>query len=578
MTPGCGRLGTVTPSGPRRPVRPVRLVALVLILAVGLLAPAAAAERSHPPADVPDRVVLTPYGDTTRGLSVTWRVRTGATTRLELRRVGAEDVRSLAPDVTASVRGTGATHPSVRLTGLEPGVAYDYRVGGEGGWTPWRTFTTAPTTDATQPWSFLYFGDAQNGLADRWPDVVARAHAAHPDASLNLHAGDLINNADDDGEWGDWFAGAASVVGSSLTVTTPGNHEYSGDPLIAAYRAHLDLPTNGPLLRGEDVYYVDHRGVRFVSLNANDPLGGPDQALWLDLVLRTNPHPWTVVTFHQPIFSGSVGRDNPLIRAWWRPVLERHDVDLVLQGHDHVYARGHMGDRQLSAQEHDGPVYVVSVAGSKYYDLSPADRNNWTANGATRVVGAEHTSTYQHVEVTADRLTYRAVVAGVGPRSTAQVGDLLDAFTITRTAAGKRVRDGLPTPVDPVEPEEPVEPVDPVEPVEPVDPVDPVAPAPAAASVVVGGARVDATGRGSVRVRVRAPHRATGRVVVRAGGRIVGRTRLAGATTRRSGASWVRVVRVPVRAVPRRATAVRVRYLGDDRTRPARTTAPLRRI
>src|SRR5690606_13814168 len=200
------------------------------------------------------------------------------------------------------------------------------------------------------PWSFLYFGDAQNGLDDRWPTTVHRALADNPDAALSLHAGDLINNADRDDEWGDWFAPLQQLLATTTTVPTPGNHEYSGDPFISAYRAHFELPRNGPPLRGllqgelhgEDAFTFAQGGVRFVSVNANAPLGGPDQALWLDRVLTASTERWTVVTFHQPIFSGSEGRDNIATRTWWRPVLEKHDVDLVLQGHDHVYARGHL--------------------------------------------------------------------------------------------------------------------------------------------------------------------------------------------------------------------------------------------
>ena len=44
------------------------------------------------------------------------------------------------------------------------------------------------------------------------------------------------------------------------------------------------------------------------------------------------------------------------------PVIRRHAVDLVLQGHDHVYGRRLPGEAPT-------PVFVVSVAGAKQYPL-----------------------------------------------------------------------------------------------------------------------------------------------------------------------------------------------------------------
>uniref|UniRef100_UPI0030C801F8 metallophosphoesterase family protein n=1 Tax=Enterococcus faecium TaxID=1352 RepID=UPI0030C801F8 len=63
------------------------------------------------------------------------------------------------------------------------------------------------------------------------------------------------------------------------------------------------------------------------------------QGAWLDLLLQNSPSKWNVVTFHQPVFSASAGRDEPILRAEWLPVFQRNDIDLVLMGHDHTYAR-----------------------------------------------------------------------------------------------------------------------------------------------------------------------------------------------------------------------------------------------
>ena len=67
--------------------------------------------------------------------------------------------------------------------------------------SPVHTFTTAGAPG--EPFRFLYFGDAQNDLAERWAPVVAQAYAAFPDAVGSVNAGDLVNRSNNDVEWTD---------------------------------------------------------------------------------------------------------------------------------------------------------------------------------------------------------------------------------------------------------------------------------------------------------------------------------------------------------------------------------------
>jgi hypothetical protein len=147
------------------------------------------------------------------------------------------------------------------------------------------------------------------------------------------------------------------------------------------------------------------------------------------------------VTFHHPLFSASEGRDDPHLRLLWLDVLERHDVDLVLQGHDHACSGGHLVANEGAEGRNTGPVHVVSVSGPKYYELSPDGDNNWTQNGARRVAGHQHTSMFQHLRFEADRVTYRSIVAAKGsaPTTDKQPGEVLDAFTTTKDADGTKV-------------------------------------------------------------------------------------------------------------------------------------------
>src|SRR3546814_17207118 len=87
------------------------------------------------------------------------------------------------------------------------------------------------------------------------------------------------------------------------------------------------------------------------------------------------------------MFSPRQDRDNALLREHLLPVLERHRVDLVLQGHDHVYGR-----RGGLVEGQGTPQYVVSVTGAKQYRLS--DRARRTMDPV-----AEDTQLFQVVRI-----------------------------------------------------------------------------------------------------------------------------------------------------------------------------------
>ncbi len=414
---------------------------------------------------MPDRVILSPAEDSATSQTFTWRTN-DATTDGEVQIAPADapdDVTVVEADRSISERlprsRLVARHHSATVTDLEPSTDYTYRVGTGDDVSEWTTFRTAPAADDPTPWTFLYFGDAQWGLDAGWSDVVDQAFAQVPDATLAITAGDQVNDGNDDQQWAQWSAAIAPLASTRSILTVPGNHELYGDPDMIRYRSHVEYPDNGPEGQDDLAYRVDVGDVRFIALNANITDGGLDdpddnglgalQAEWLEEQLADNPRTWTVVTLHQPMFSAAKLRDNVAQRTAFLPVLEKYDVDLVLQGHDHAYARGHLAENDTAegADGYAGPTYVVANAGDKYYDLDPPGRNNWTINGAVRDAAADKISTYQSIRVEADRLVYTSYVGivgdpagGTGPSPTGlQAGDVLDTFTVTKDAGGNPV-------------------------------------------------------------------------------------------------------------------------------------------
>jgi 3',5'-cyclic AMP phosphodiesterase CpdA len=390
----------------------------------------------HRPLVVPDRIVLTWTGDPATSQAVTWRTSvhedsvSTAVAELTLATPhggygaiqGMRDSAIVLPATSETLETDlgSASYHSVEFKGLLPETLYAYRVGDGANWSEWFQFRTA--SRQRKPFKFIYFGDAQNELKSHWSRVVRQAYKHASDARFIVHAGDLINKYNRDAEWGEWFYAAGWINGMLPSIVAAGNHEYGADELgmrnlSAHWQPQFALPEHGPEGLEESVYYIDYQGVRIVVLNSNEQLEA--QVAWLDGVLGDNPQNWTVLTFHHPVFSAADGRDNKELRALWQPVIDRHEVDLVLQGHDHTYGRSRNVRNGLSVRDdRSGTVYVVSVSGPKMYESS--------VHPLMRRI-AEDTQLYQVIEIAGNELVYRAYMA---------TGELYDAFNLTKQEKG----------------------------------------------------------------------------------------------------------------------------------------------
>ncbi len=448
--------------------RPTRLIiatlALGAIVGGALVAtPATAATvptaERHTPSRVPDRITLVPAPDPTTEQVISWRSSTAVTQGfVEYRTItptayaGGVQTQSAATRVeqTTDLGYVNTTHTAT-LTGLRAGTTYQYRVGDGTNFSEWQRFETSATS--TDGFSFVYLGDIQNGILSDASRVVRNALRDGPKADMVVQIGDMVNDAASDEQWGDLYEAFAYGLGSRELVTTPGNHEYEGG-LSDQWSNQFSFPDNGPEGQGGvydelngTVYFTDHQGVRFVSLNSNvvDTEGLQVQADWLEKVLSDNPNQWTVVFFHHPVYSLDEGRNNLGIRQSWGPILERHNVDLVLTGHDHAYGRGNLSANETDlpagadpALSSTGPVYVTSSVGSKFYEAGP---RHWNENGGHLRRLASGIQTYQIVDVKDGTLRFESRTAD---------GQFFDGFTITKSEGRKLVVDGVaPQVIDP---------------------------------------------------------------------------------------------------------------------------------
>lgn len=131
------------------------------------------------------------------------------------------------------------------------------------------------------------------------------------------------------------------------------------------------------------------------------------QTRWLRSALSSSTARWKIVAFHHPPYTCGGHSGSDAVARRWVPLFERHDVDLVLAGHDHNYQR---------FAKRRGVTYVVHGGGGQ--GLYPIRR--CPSSYPRRVVG-KSIHGWMYLRATAKALRVRAV----GP-----AGRFRDAFTL----------------------------------------------------------------------------------------------------------------------------------------------------
>lgn len=387
------------------------------------------------PTMVPDRIILNLTNDPIHSVAVNWRTDIAVTQSTvqvatathgpeflkEVRDIkGSRELLTHKPENDPEV---SAAYHSAIIDGLEPGEQYVYRVGSGEFWSEWYQIKMPKPENKL---SFVYFGDAQTNVKSMWARVIRQSYASIPEVDFMLHAGDLINRHDRDIEWGEWFYAGSFIHAMVPSVMTPGNHEYNNVVLSPQWKKQFNLPANGPkgiVELEETCYQVNYPNLKIISLDGEQIDESEEfrtaQRVWVDSILTHDPRKWTAITFHYPMFSTKPNRDNIKLREEFKPIFDKHKVDIVLQGHDHAYGRGFVKNEIQGTNVKDqtyGTVYVVSVSGPKQYEVSD---DPWMDRRAA------NTQLFQIISIEGEKLIYGAYTA---------TGELYDAFDLLKSA------------------------------------------------------------------------------------------------------------------------------------------------
>ncbi len=256
---------------------------------------------------------------------------------------------------------------ALEITGLDPAKRYYYEVadgnGALAGGDSTYYFQTSPEpgtdTSNVRIWAIGDFGDDSQEQRDVRDAYLSYNDSSHTDIWMML--GDHAYDDGTDLEYQDKvFDVYTYQFRNTVSWPTPGNHDYNSVSLGTTDGPYYDiftLPTNGEaggVPSGTEGYYsFDYGNVHFISLNSEEvswSLNDNNEMIdWLKQDLENTERDWTIVFWHQPPHSKGTHDSDDFwevimqgMRTNIAPILENYGVDLIMNGHSHVYERSYL--------------------------------------------------------------------------------------------------------------------------------------------------------------------------------------------------------------------------------------------
>ena len=244
-----------------------------------------------------------------------------------------------------------------------------------------------------QTLTFIFVSDTQTdpelrnytGIAE----LLGQAVAADEKTELIIFGGDTINDGGDATEWQEFRQAADAALNGRITAAVAGNHD--NNALLAE---QFDYPYEKPPASGAGFFYTFCMGpVFFIMLDSN-AMGAANQPdiNWLQNVLQSDAAQeadWRIAVMHHPLWPvADIPKDiqrAETMREYYLPLFETYGVDLVLCGHQHVYARTLPMRGEEPDSELQGIIQIMAASG---------DKSSYTAGGHSYVTATYASPNY----------------------------------------------------------------------------------------------------------------------------------------------------------------------------------------
>jgi len=394
-----------------------KMIPLILGVALlFLLVPARAVEGA------PFDPILSWTGSAAASITASWRDSARKTETLQVTpktqydKSGFTDAAEFSADCKdVSLDGSGVWHYEATAAGLAANTAYLYRVGCGGSWSKASIFTTSDAASKTV--TFAYMGDVQTVKDSKaeyalWGKLAQSMYAANPNLSFAVMGGDIVESGISTELFDEFLKNASPVFSKIPLMATNGNHECNfpdtGKPKL--YMDEFALPQNGPEGFKEEFYSFNVANCHILVLNSwifsgEQKLTSDDYERvndWIKNDLATSAVDWQIVVTHVPVYAVASDKTAAAVRKNWAPIFEKYGVDLVFEGHQHVYSRSYPLTEGRVDYE-NGVTYIMGNSGQKFYSSADETLAEKTIYG---------TATYQLTQIDGNALTVRTLDLG----------------------------------------------------------------------------------------------------------------------------------------------------------------------
>lgn len=265
---------------------------------------------------------------------------------------------------------------TVDLNNLEPNSNYVYKIISGDLCSNVLSFKTANNLDTC--YSFLSFVDFQYSKNSTTLKLVKKFTEEVKDANLITCSGDITDEGYS--EESHRYLFDSTVFSNSILAFGVGDHEYWGtdeSPIKMlkrpySYNKLFNNPDNGCEGYLNSSYYFKYNTTLFVFLDCGDSNVSSSneifskQASWLDNVLSTEKdYDFIIVCMHKSLYGDP--KQDSTVRKFapiFTNIFDKHQVDLVISGHDHEYSRTKMVNNGKVSE--NGTIYLdLGNSGSK---------------------------------------------------------------------------------------------------------------------------------------------------------------------------------------------------------------------
>ncbi len=341
-------------------------------------------EDAYEPSDVPARILLS-FGDEDGecNRNISWTCGTEVKESfVELSTLNSQlstlncQLSPAIGEVFASRHGKAAYYVA-RLRDLKAGHTYRYRVCTGGKKSDWHEFHLPQAHESET--TFLYMGDIQDSIGGIANHLLREAFRRNPDTEFLVCGGDLTERPTD-AYWGETFETLDSVGQSVPVLTITGNHDYLKG-IVCQLERRFSLIHSYFLdsMVGENqVFTVRYKNVQLFCLDSNREFFYLwTQRRWLEEQLEKSRAKWKIVVLHHPLYSIRSSMNNLIQRWMFNDIICEHEVDVVLQGHEHAYARMTTSSQPSTLNSKlstlnsklSPPIYTVSHCSPKSYRI-----------------------------------------------------------------------------------------------------------------------------------------------------------------------------------------------------------------